>query len=226
MTFKIETNSNLLFKKVTKIEIEFFRKIEWIGYMKNSLLDKKKLSCNNFNYNEDKHCFVSKITLLSEIDINKEFFDVFGLRGILGFIGIVNVVTNLYHYYNRFKEILKLDGEKDEFNEDINIASKFEKSINKLYDEKELKEISEELKKFVYFQDNKVAGFVKFPTNITPPVNGYYFNCSYNIYFNVHVSGVLIDHDKTLKNTIDFYDGNKYIQKMKKFFSINNSSPK
>ena len=220
MTFKIETNSNLLFKKVTKIENEFFRKIEWIGYMKNSLLDKKKLSCNNFNYNEDKHCFVSKITLLSEIDINKEFFDVFGLRGILGFIRIVNVVTNLYHYYNRFKEILKLDGEKDEFNEDINIASKFEKSINKLYDEKELKEISEELKKFVYFQDNKVAGFVKFPTNITPPVNGYYFNCSYNIYFNVHVSGVLIDHDKTLKNTIDFYDGNKYIQKMKKFFSI------
>ena len=226
MTFKIETNSNLLFKKVTKIENEFFRKIEWIGYMKNSLLDKKKLSCNNFNYNEDKHCFVSKITLLSEIDINKEFFDVFGLRGILGFIRIVNVVTNLYHYYNRFKEILKLDGEKDEFNEDINIASKFEKSINKLYDEKELKEISEELKKFVYFQDNKVAGFVKFPTNITLPVNGYYFNCSYNIYFNVHVSGVLIDHDKTLKNTIDFYDGNKYIQKMKKFFSINNSSPK
>ena len=132
MTFKIETNSNLLFKKVTKIENEFFRKIEWIGYMKNSLLDKKKLSCNNFNYNEDKHCFVSKISLPSEIDINNEFFDVFGLRGILGFIGIVNVVTNLYNYYNRFKEILKLDGEKNEFNEDINIVSKLQKSINKL----------------------------------------------------------------------------------------------
>lgn len=41
MSFKIESSSNLLFKKVTKIEPDIFRKIEWVGYMKNSLLNKK-----------------------------------------------------------------------------------------------------------------------------------------------------------------------------------------
>jgi len=38
---QVESDSNLLFKKVTKIQQSLYRKIEWMGYVKNSLLDKK-----------------------------------------------------------------------------------------------------------------------------------------------------------------------------------------
>ena len=36
----IETKPNLYFKKVTEIEQKFYRKIEWVGIMKNTLLNK------------------------------------------------------------------------------------------------------------------------------------------------------------------------------------------
>ena len=38
---QVESDSNLLFKKVTKIQQSLYRKIEWMGYVKKSLLDKK-----------------------------------------------------------------------------------------------------------------------------------------------------------------------------------------
>ncbi len=219
MKFKMETNSNLLFKKVTKIEPEIYRKIEWIGYMKNSLIEKKNLPCDDFNYNEDKHCIMSKLLLPQRIVELKENYD--NLKnegiGISGFFGIFDLIAELYHCYDTLKEILRLDAEKNKFKEDIKVVSKFNKSIMKSKkEEKELKKISEELKKFIYFKDNKVAGFVKFITDITPPVNGYYFKCYYNFKINVHISGIIADQDKSFKNNMDFYDGNEYVKKMKK----------
>ena len=53
------------------------------------------------------------------------------------------------------------------------------KNIQKIK-EKQKSKLIEELKKFVFFKDNKVVGFIKFENDITPPVNGYYFNCEFN----------------------------------------------
>ena len=92
--------------------------------------------------------------------------------------------------------------------------------LNLNYSEKELKEANEEIKKFVYFKDKKVVGFVKFIKDITPPLKGYYFNCNYNFIINAHISGMIFDQDKSIKTDIEFYDGEEYIKKMKNLLKV------
>lgn len=82
-------------------------------------------------------------------------------------------------------------------------------------------ELKENLKKFVFFKNGKIIGFIKFAQDITPPVGGYYFNCSFNFKVEIHMSGMIYNQDKSIKNQIDFYDGKDYIHKMKKLLSIN-----
>ena len=219
MSFKIESSSNLLFKKVTKIEPDIFRKIEWVGYMKNSLLNKKSLPTENFSYNEDKHCLLSKLMLPFEFSKEKNYFENFGFGGIVGLLGILAFIDKLSSKYNKIKEILRLDADKNEFKEKENVITKFNESI--VQDKQELNKMSEEIKKYVYFEGNKVVGFVKFIRDITPPVKGYYFNCQYSFNINIHVSGIIFDQDKQMKTSIEFYDGEEYIKKMKKIFSVN-----
>ena len=68
----------------------------------------------------------------------------------------------------------------------------------------------------MFFKDNKIVGFIKFPQNITPPVNGYYFNCNFNVKIEVHISGIILNRNKYLKTQIDMYDSDEYITQMKK----------
>ena len=83
--------------------------------------------------------------------------------------------------------------------------------------------IKEEILKFVYFKDNKVVGFIKFGGNITPPVNGYYFKCGYKLKIKTKIPGIISSNEsgKTVKLKLDFYDGENYIQEMKKLLSVN-----
>ena len=89
------------------------------------------------------------------------------------------------------------------------------KEINNINKE----QIKEELQKFVYFKEDKIIGFIKFKNNITPPIDGYYFKCD----FNLKVDGKnSLDFSKNLlKEKIDFYDGDEYIQNMKKALNVN-----
>ena len=89
------------------------------------------------------------------------------------------------------------------------------KEINNINKEK----IKKDIQKFVYFKDDKIIGFIKFIKDITPPVDGYYFKCD----FNIKVDGQMaLDFGKTLlKEKIDFYDGDEYIQNMKKALNVN-----
>ena len=106
------------------------------------------------------------------------------------------------------EDILKLKEVKKELKND------FEAKISN--EDKEL--IIKNLKKFVFFKDNKIVGFIKFPQNITPPVNGYYFNCNFNVKIEANISGIILNRNKDLKTQIDLYDSEEYIKKMKNIF--------
>ena len=88
---------------------------------------------------------------------------------------------------------------------------------NKIHEGEKL-QLIENIKKFVYFKDNKVVGFIKFAQNITPNVNGYYFNCEYNMKISVDIAGIIIDRNKYLKTQFDLYDSEEYIAHMKNLF--------
>ena len=81
-------------------------------------------------------------------------------------------------------------------------------------------EIKELMKKFVYFNGDKVIGFVKFKEDITPPVNGYYFSCIFNIQIEIKFPDSFINMNRMIKHKIDFYDGEEYVKKMKELFSV------
>ena len=82
-------------------------------------------------------------------------------------------------------------------------------------------EIKEELKKFVYFKNNKIIGFIKFKNDITPTVDGYYFKCDYNLKLDIKLTEGLSNYSNNiLKTKIDLYDGNEYIENMKKKLNI------
>ena len=106
------------------------------------------------------------------------------------------------------EDILKLKEVKKELKND------FEAKISN--EDKEL--IIKNLKKFVFFKDNKIVGFIKFPQNITPPVNGYYFNCNFKVKIEANISGIILNRNKNLKTQIDLYDSEEYIKKMKNIF--------
>ena len=123
------------------------------------------------------------------------------LSFIIGFITGGSVVTQMIdnRYYSD-SQYFKSNTSKEIYN------------INK-------EQIKEELQKFVYFKDDKIIGFIKFKNNITPQIDGYYFKCD----FNLKVDGKnSLDFSKNiLKEKIDFYDGDEYIQNMKKALNVN-----
>ena len=59
----IKTNSNLYFKKITELQQIFYRKIEWVGYMKNSVLIKNIYDNQILTYNENKYGLISRLTV-------------------------------------------------------------------------------------------------------------------------------------------------------------------
>ena len=340
LDYNVKTNTNLHFQKITKIKQEFYRKIEWIGYVKNSVLSKDILDNQKVKYNENEYGFFSRLTMplasvagtvalgtvggfmgtfggasigyggtekeeISKIvnseskdnkdkdntnknnneeqknvndnsDVNKindnnndikEYFrlhrksksdnnimpdsskdansndikedankvdeqnnnnddsdsckdvEIEGyikpnptsepnniknnnnneddetsfLGGIIGgiFGGIIGTsvgaitgfVAGTAIQFSVMKDILNLN---DNHN---NIYSKFETKLSKPEYEKIL---IDSLKKFVYFKDNKVVGFIKFAYNIVPPIDGYYFKCNYNIKTKLEINGIIL----------------------------------
>ena len=370
LDYNVKTNTNLHFQKITKIKQEFYRKIEWIGYVKNSVLSKDILDNQKAKYNENEYGFFSRLTMplasvagtvalgtvggfmgtfggasigyggtekeeISKIvnseskdnkdkdntnknnneeqknvndnsDVNKindnnndikEYFrlhrksksdnnimpdsskdansndikedankvdeqnnnnddsdsckdvEIEGyiktnptsepnniknnnnneddetsfLGGIIGgiFGGIIGTsvgaitgfVAGTAIQFSVMKDILNLN---DNHN---NIYSKFETKLSKPEYEKIL---IDSLKKFVYFKDNKVVGFIKFAYNIVPPIDGYYFKCNYNIKIKLEINGIILSSKKYLKTKIDLYDSEEYISNMKKIFKTEN----
>jgi len=219
---EIQTNSNLLFKKITEIQQQFYRNIKWQGYMTNTLLNKNIYQTQNYSLNKNKYGFFMKINALllpfesslvggllglgistSAKNLGQLFF---GLPlGLLGGAGL-----GLYQQGKIVKDALNLN------ENDSNFKNDFISKIKNNNDEKLL--LNEELKKFVYFKDDKIVGFIKFAKNITPPVEGYYFICEFNMKIDVQISGVIINRNKCLKTQIDMYDSEKYIADMKKKF--------
>ena len=55
INLEIKTNSNLHFKKITEIQQKFYRNIEWVGYMKNTLLDKNIYNTQKYILNENEY---------------------------------------------------------------------------------------------------------------------------------------------------------------------------
>ena len=270
---EIKTNSNLHFKKITKITQTFYRNIKWVGYMKNTLLDKHIFETNSSEYNKKTYNLLDKLTfpirpLISSVKegINYgkdayEFvnhppdFDIAGCFDVLinidnpdhenkkliqekevkvendpfraivgtavgatigGIAGMVYAPVGLAKgFFKGFKEQGGIIKECLNMNYKINnMNSNFKNKINE--DKKLL--LIENIKKFVYFKDDKVAGFIKFAQNITPNVNGYYFNCEYNMRIDVDIEGIILNRNKYLKTQFDLYDYEEYITYMKKVF--------
>ena len=121
--------------------------------------------------------------------------------------GVTEQSKVVKEYLNSFNEIE--NNMENEYKEKFNI-NKVQANL-----------LMEELKKFVFFKDNKVVGFVKFVKDITPPVNGYYFNCEFKMKIEVNISGIILNRNKCLKTQIDLYDSDEYIAKMKNIFKTN-----
>ena len=252
---EIKTNSNLHFKKISKITQTFYRNIKWVGYMKNTLLD--KTICNSQSHKAfekyiDKESEFSLIEIVTA-PIRPIVLSATGLfnGGIYGFLAFSGLYTSPL-------ELLLMFADEDYEPPPTNIPLGFVGGIlgvplgmiggliRGIYDQgkmlinglsymkgkeattdNEVKnkisesdkiQIIKDVKKFVYFKDDKVVGFIKFAQDITPNVNGYYFNCEYNMRIDVDISGILIDRNKYLKTPIDLYDSEDYITHMKNLF--------
>ena len=220
---EIQTNSNLHFKKLTGIQQQFYRNIKWKGYMKNTLLNKNIYRNQKYSLNKNKYGFFMKINALLlpiESSLVGGFLGlgvstsakslgelIFGLPlGLLGGAGL-----GFYQQGKIVKDALNLN------ENDRNFKNYFISKI-KNNDNNEQLLLNEELKKFIYFKDNKIVGFIKFAKDITPPLEGYYFICEFNMKIDVQISGVIINRSKCLKTQIDMYDSEKYIADMKKIF--------
>ena len=220
---EIQTNSNLHFKKITEIQQQFYRNIKWKGYMKNTLLNKNIYQTQKYSLNKNKYGFFMKINALLlpiESSLVGGFLGlgvstsakslgelIFGLPlGLLGGAGL-----GFYQQGKIVKDALNLN------ENDKNFKNYFISKIKNNDDNEQLL-LNEELKKFIYFKDNKIVGFIKFAKDITPPLEGYYFICEFNMKIDVQISGVIINRSKCLKTQIDMYDSEKYIADMKKIF--------
>ena len=209
-----------------------YRKIQWIGYMKNSLLDKKIYSetlkkYRNVNNSENEdilqylgECFASMAvgggigiipgTIIGGIICPYWIIGMIYGGAFTSFIGMLGALVGYDIYYNYSPDNKSLSG-------------KYKSNPSKEKYNTNNEQIKEGMQKFVYFKDNKIIGFIKFKNNITPPVNGYYFKCDYNLKLDIKTSQFIQDISKNvLKNEIDFYDGNEYIQNMKKLLNVNN----
>ena len=223
INLEINTNSNLYFKKITEIQQKFYRNIEWVGYMKNTLLDKNIYHTQKYELNKNKYGLFMKINA-PFLPIETTF--TCGLAG-LGVLGNASSLGELmfglplsliggaglgfYLQGKIMKDVLNLNENENDFKND------FKSKINNKYD---VKLLNEGLKKFVYFKDDKIIGFIKFSKNITPPVEGFYFNCNFNMKIEVQITGVILNRNRYLKTQIDIYDSDEYIAHMKNIFKI------
>ena len=138
---------------------------------------------------------------------------IWGPFGILLGISVTHhdVITGINNGFSKqgkiVKEIFNADKHQKDFTN--NFKTKLEKD-----DEEKI--INDNLKKFVYFKDNKIVGFIKFAKDITPPVEGYYFKCDYNLKIEVEITGIILNRNRYLKTQIDMYDSDEYITQMKK----------
>jgi len=221
----IQAKTNLSYKKITEIKQKFYRNIHWIGYMKNSLLNKTIFHTQKYTLNENKYGLLEKINapLLPIEETISESIRGILLGAILGTIwgpfGIIlgmtaaheAVITGINNGFSKQGKIVKEIFNADKHQKDF--TNNFKTKLEKDDDEKI---INDNLKKFVYFKDNKIVGFIKFAKDITPPVEGYYFKCDYNLKIEVEITGIILNRNKYLKTQIDMYDSDEYITQMKK----------
>lgn len=237
--FKIHTN---LEYKIFDLSLhkQLYRKIQWKGYMKNSLINKTiyeiqeiKQNKKNEDINDNELEIIGEIFELlfgdfgDTLDIEiGEFIGgtSLGITGsIIGGIICPNILLGIIAGGALSFIIGFITGgavatnELDTryYSDSQYYKSNTSKEINNVNKE----QIKEELQKFVYFKEDKIIGFIKFKNNITPPIDGYYFKCD----FNLKVDGKnALDFSKNLlKEKIDFYDGDVYIQNMKKALNVN-----
>ena len=228
----IQAKSNLNYKKITEIKQKYYRNIHWIGYMKNSLLNKTIFHTQKYTLNENKFGLLEKINaplLLIEKTL-AEFYDCLMLRAICGCIfGPFASLIGLFGMYAKSDEII-INGlrngivEQGDIMKEIFNADEHQKDFSnnfqiKLEKDDDKKIINDNLKKFVYFKDNKIVGFIKFAKDITPPVEGYYFKCDYNLKIEVEITGIILNRNRYLKTQIDMYDSDEYITQMKKILT-------
>ena len=244
VNFNIYINSNnLLFQTVSSTEQILYRKIKWVGYMTNKVLSKTELNRNTTNINKSNNGVITLLTLpflpikyaaggaligiiFPAICLTEEDWEIgkdtaLGLLASFLLMPITIPITTIggigYGIFQQIKSIMELFLGKKDSVKDIKESNDIkDNSIKK----KDIEIVKEELKKFIYFKDNQVVGFARFKGNITPPVKGYYFNCSFNYKMNINLSGVLLDNSKYYKTEIDYYDGEEYIKKMKKILRV------
>ena len=234
----IKTKANLNFKKVTEIEETFYRKINWVGYLKNSNLDRKIFGERVLRYNKNEYGSLERLTMPIKPVINSLAGTALGIGGgfalfsgglfdeptfiLGGAIGsiicapigfIAGFFAGVFAQGSIIKDCLNINDNQKYMQNDYKEKIQLNEAQKSL--------LIEELKKFVFFKDNKVVGFIKFGQNITPPVNGYYFNCEYNMKIQVEITGIVLNRNKYLKTQIDLYDSDEYIAKMKGIFKTN-----
>ena len=93
ITLNIKTNANLHFKKLTKITQTFYRKINWLGYLKNSNLDKTIYDIKIQNYNKDQYDLLTRLTIPIKPLI--ESFSYAVKTGSFGFIMTSNAISDI-----------------------------------------------------------------------------------------------------------------------------------
>ena len=235
INFEFESDSKLTLGRCWNFNKTLYRKIEWVGYIKNTLIneetfvfEKKEIHSDGTESEEYEDIFgdftlplcfsmggnpigAAAGAIGGAITLKNSCFLLGSLIGggigsIIGTVGGL-VLGILITEYSRTK---------------TNFSDKYEIETSKETNDINNK-IKEEIQKFVYFKDNKVVGFIKFGGNITPPVNGYYFKCGYNFKIKTNIPGIVSSNEsgKTMKLKLDFYDGENYIQEMKKLLSVN-----
>ena len=212
-----------------------YRNIKWIGYMKNSLLDKKICSDRHFKYKKKEP---------NSEDLDLDILQIIGEEMASGLLGmgigaisgtiiggiicphlLIGMISGgiLTSFFGSVVGLFAYPFYHDYSPGNKSLSAKYKSNSSEQKDSINKEQIKEELQKFVYFKDNKIVGFIKFKNNITPSVNGYYFKCYYNLKLDVKIPKIYTDMKKNvLKNEIDFYDGNEYIENMKKSLNVNN----
>lgn len=217
--FDMNINSQFTFNGTMKFHQLICRKLEWKGYMKNTLIDKTIYEDKLRSYiNEygDRLYFSTKSlsfgvcggiiggisgSIIGGIICPNILLGMLS-KGILSlFLGAIGGVGIAHISETRYKNT--------SMNFTFNNTSE-EKNLNE-------KEIKKDLQKFVYFKENKIVGFIKFKNNITPPVDGYYFKCGFTLKVDIEETFT----KNILKQNIDFYDGSEYINDMEKALNIN-----
>ena len=206
-----------------ELQHSLFRKIEWVGYIKNTQLEKRLIN------QKKTHDYFRKPE-------EEEFgFDQFIFGILCGSLGGIGGGVSGGIYASGFLKLVAvplggiaslaigfiggcllycIQPGTTKYEKETSYTINMEEVIEK---ENEIKEL---MKKFVFFNGDKVIGFIKFKEDITPPVNGYYFKCKFNIEIEIQFPESILNMKRKIKHKIDFYDGEKYVKKMKELFSV------